>query len=218
MSACRKSAIAPALSEGECKYQDSGFNTETSATSKLNRVRGLLENSQIGNSSVKVIRAETYVSETRNKKPTQWGLQVVFSCDDAGIVTERKEFTDNSNLRDQELQIKLSTIESTPGKKLIEKDTGQYSDTCYDGDGNPYACGSDFFWYSVTYVKVNSINVSQRMMLQAYDTIQYSQEVSTGKRMSLSDSLSVVASVLPNEDSKLALEYRRLVIRLSLIR
>lgn len=187
---CMKEKVYPnpALATGQCEYSERGFSDIASASNEMNRVKGILESSTIGEGVVAIIKASTFVtSEKITKKgkvyDQSFGLQIVFSCNQAEI----KYFSQrgfNSRLFAENAYLNWKA--NTPAAKVIDAYTDYYED-CWrdagvdlDGDGFVDAGSSNLFcditdyYFAVTYALVNDSNIVQKQILtglQLLDTV-----------------------------------------------
>lgn len=156
ISACKKAALSPSLSGGECEIKATGYKLQSQAKSEMDRIIGILRNYTVGDATLAVIRDQTYVSETKKNNASAYGYQIVFSCGDAAIHTEYEEFNSYVSM-DFALSNRLDVLNHSTNLKVIGQDTGSFDYGCYtwpDVNGNYVAYCDTGYNYTINYVDV----------------------------------------------------------------
>ena len=222
-SGCYKTLDTPSVATGDCQYTQRGLSLNAAQT-EMARVIGIFQNARIGNAVLQVKTDSTFVSTTKsNGTPVDYGFQIVFSCDEAGIQVEGNTYYD-FDTDNNAYNARLFTLNRTQLIKVIDGGTSSNTyttcstctdytcDTCYDSDGNGYDCNcSDYTYdcncsdstdysYSITYAKLNAANHRQAVFIQSYEDFNTTlKAINGGKRVSFQETLKQAGKFLPKD-------------------
>jgi hypothetical protein len=209
--ACEHDEPAPAVDPGECFFVRRGYDTEADAQKRLDDILKYLEEKGTADVRVEIVDSKTYVSHSKGpkRKAKYYGLQVVFRCDQAGLINERVNVDGSEVVRDNAYKAFVATLIPENGFIFYEGTTGSDSSNCTDGDGNNYSCGPYTYWYEVTYFKINS-SAGQKQMLEFVNQLKAKLPDPIASRLTVADTLKV-ASYIPGSIGKEAGAYYELL-------
>ena len=219
LSACKKDQPAPALAGGECNLVDTGFGSEAAAKTAMDNIQAILRDYKLGDSTLHIVRAQTYVSQIKRKDPNAWGYQIVFNCEDAAITREDSADYWYSSDRDAAYNNRLHDLNTGDKTKVISSGKSSYDtncDTWYDDQGYSYESCDTYYNYSITYITIINSglmkNTNQDAIVSFYQQINQAYSALRGKNLTVSDSLDVAAKVIPSftEEGKLVRDWKNL--------
>ncbi len=213
---------APALNEGECSYESSGFSTEASARAEAERISKIINGASIAGEKTYVIRYDVWdklhAKKGQKDRIEGYAYQLRFRCGALAFKYEN-HFYSSEDARNSAYQQQKNAITANPLNVLIQdsKDSTS-SESCEVCEYERYRDGEVYFieepcncvttysyHYTLAWVEKNPSNARQGLVINELRALgMLADPFGRQSNRKLSDSLRAGLRVLPEKSD----EYR----------